>query len=98
MPSAAIAPAAVSNVSRLRYRSGLKVPADAVYKVRHRQHRLPEEVTLLGSQTFPVCARCNGLVTFELLRHVIPAEDFRVALHQLVPIEQPAAAGRRKAG
>jgi hypothetical protein len=52
------------------YLSGQKVPASGIYEVRHKQHRLPHEVTLLRDQPFPPCARCGTAVQFKVARLV----------------------------
>ena len=46
------------------------VPQSGIYRVRHRSHRVPHEVTLLRDQYFPRCANCDTAVIFELGRAV----------------------------
>ncbi len=36
------------------YATGQKVPASGIYEVRHREHQLPHEVTLLKDETSPL--------------------------------------------
>ncbi len=50
------------------YTSGQRVPASGIYEVRHREHRLPHEVTLLKDQLFPPCAKCGTAVQFKVVR------------------------------
>jgi hypothetical protein len=50
------------------FRTDEMVPASGVYRVRHKKHRLPHEVTLFREQQFPRCAKCQNAVTFELIR------------------------------
>jgi hypothetical protein len=91
-------------VSKIRYRTGLKIPSSGIYLVRHKEHRLPHEVTLLKGEIFPTCAKCNNAVQFELLFGVAdPALfPFRVVLNSLPELEaeesKAAAAGEEKAG
>jgi hypothetical protein len=50
-----------------RYKTGQQIPDSGIYKVTHQQHRLPHEVTLIKGETFPRCAKCGDMVTFELV-------------------------------
>ena len=90
-------------MGKIRYRTGLKIPSSGIYVVRHKQHRLPHEVTLLKGETFPPCAKCRNAVQFELLIGVAdPALfPFRVVLNQIPEVEvgetaDAAAAGEEK--
>lgn len=80
-----------------QFRCGEKIPESGIYRVVHNKHRLAHEVTLLGGQLFPKCARCEDLVYFELVRGVPDAalDGFKVALYAL-PVaddeESPAIA------
>jgi hypothetical protein len=95
------------HVRRIRFRTGLKVPANGLYRVRHKEHALPMEVTLLKDEHFPCCSRCDKPVHFELALGIsdetlIPLQ-FRVVLHQLPVIEEEteekaSAASNSKAG
>jgi hypothetical protein len=49
------------------FHTGQDVPESGVYRVTHWGHRLPHEVTLLGNEQFPHCAKCADMVVFELL-------------------------------
>lgn len=100
-------PAVQSNVKKLRYRTGLKVPFSGIYNVIHKQHRLTHEVTLLKSNTFPRCAKCDKAVQFELIMGIAEPDSFgfRVVLNEIPEIEtaelatEAAAAGsEEKAG
>jgi len=44
------------------------VRQSGIYKVRHKKHRLPHEVTLLRAERFPRCAKCDSAVVFELIK------------------------------
>ena len=50
------------------FRTDEMVPYSGIYRVRHKKHRLPHEVTLFKDQKFPRCAKCQNAVTFELVR------------------------------
>ena len=95
-------PLVISKVESIRYRTGLKIPYSGIYSVRHKQHRLPSEVTLLKDNPFPPCAKCNKPVQFELIMGMAEPEErfgFRVTLHAIPEIEEAAAAaGEEKAG
>jgi len=64
---------------------GNKIPESGIYRVVHRSHRLPHEVTLLRDQLFPRCTRCEDSVSFELLRSApdITLAPFKVALYAI---------------
>jgi hypothetical protein len=55
-------------VKRPIFRTDEMVPQSGIYRVRHKKHRLPHEVTLFRDQQFPRCAKCQNAVTFELIR------------------------------
>jgi len=57
------------------YGTGEEILHDGIYRVIHRQHRLPHEVTLLRGQRFPKCAQCQDAVKFQLLREAALADD-----------------------
>ena len=90
------------NVKRIRYRTGLQVPFSGIYNVIHKQHRLAHEVTLLKSNTFPRCSKCDKAVQFELVMGIAEPDSFgfRVVLNEIPEVEsQAAAAGsEEKAG
>jgi hypothetical protein len=67
------------------FRCGEKIPESGIYRVVHRNHRLPHEVTLLRDQLFPRCAKCEDSVYFELVRSApdITLGPFKVALYAL---------------
>lgn len=90
-------------VRNIRYRTGLAIPISGIYLVRHKEHRLPHEVTLLKDEQFPPCAQCDKAVQFELLMGIadVNLSPFRVTLHQIPELEEDskaAAAGEEKAG
>jgi hypothetical protein len=51
---------------RPTFRTDEVVPQSGIYRVRHRKHRLPDEVSLVRDHTFPRCAKCKDSVMFEL--------------------------------
>jgi hypothetical protein len=57
------------------FRTGETIPESGIYRVVHREHRLPHEVTLLRNEIFPKCAKCHDDVSFELIRGVAFAEE-----------------------
>jgi hypothetical protein len=65
--------------------TGCPVPENGFYRVRHSQHRLPREVTLLIGQSFPRCSKCAEPVYFELIRCApsLGTYRFNVALYEL---------------
>jgi hypothetical protein len=71
------------------------IPASGVYQVIHSAHRLPHEVTLLKGETFPKCQKCEGDVTFTLLRAIqyqdaVREFQWRVTLYELPVIDDEA--------
>ena len=58
--------------------------------MRHSQHRLPHEITLLKDQTFPPCSQCDQVVQFELVMGVKDAAlmPYRIVLHRLPVMEE----------
>jgi len=68
-----------------QFRCGEKILESGIYRVVHRNHRLPHEVTLLRDQLFPKCTRCDDSVYFELVRSApdITLAPFKVALYAL---------------
>jgi hypothetical protein len=68
-----------------QFQCGDKIPESGIYRVVHRNHRLPHEVTLLRDQLFPRCAKCEDSVYFELVRSApdITLAPFKVALYSL---------------
>ena len=73
--------------TRNNLRTGCSVPDSGIYRVKHSQHQLPKEVTLIGNQPFPRCSKCAEPVYFELVRSApamgTNANAFSVALYQL---------------
>ena len=68
-----------------QFRCGEKILESGIYRVVHRNHRLPHEVTLLRDQLFPKCTKCEDSVYFELVRSApdITLAPFKVALYAL---------------
>lgn len=92
-------PGSNRKLQAIRYRTGLRIPHSGIYLVRHKQHRLPHEVTLLAGEKFPPCANCHAAVQFELL-HSITDESlasFKVTLHQLPELPERPAVDQKKA-
>lgn len=78
---------------RALFRTGERIPESGLYRVIHRQHLLPHEVTLLRDQEFPRCEGCRRAVQFQLVRAVRFTEvrhDFsmRIHLYELPVLEQ----------
>jgi hypothetical protein len=67
-------------------RTGCFVSDSGIYRVIHKQHRLPEEVTLIKDQSFPRCSKCAEPAYFKLVRSA-PASggtnSSSVALYEL---------------
>ena len=79
-------------VDRPRFRTDEIVPQSGIYKVRHKNHRLPHEVSLFRDQRFPRCAQCENAVVFELLRAVRDEAEAdllssRICLYELPVLE-----------
>lgn len=79
-------------VNRPRFHTDEVVRQSGIYRVRHKKHRLPHEVTLLRDQYFPRCAKCNTAVMFELVRAVMDESETelvspRIYLYELPVIE-----------
>ena len=55
---------------QVMFRTGERITQSGIYRVIHRKHRLPHEVTLLINQSFPRCAKCGDAVKFRLVRGV----------------------------
>jgi hypothetical protein len=75
------------------FRTGEQIAESGIYRVIHKAHRLPHEVTLLRDQLFPRCAKCRDEVKFELVRAVselMNHQDFRIYLYEL---DEEGAAG-----
>jgi hypothetical protein len=72
------------------------VRQSGIYRVRHKKHRLPHEVSLFRDQRFPRCAQCADAVTFELVRaatdEVEVASSSRICLYELPVLEDDEAA------
>lgn len=67
------------------------VPESGIYRVTHKDHRLPHEVTLLAGQVFPRCAKCNDCVQFEAVRHALHIQaqpGFNVVVYELPVLEE----------
>jgi hypothetical protein len=85
---------------RPTFRTDDVVPQSGIYRVRHQNHRLPHEVTLLRDQHFPRCSKCQDAVMFELVRaakgqtEVRTEQSVRIYLYEL-PVfddhDQPVA-------
>ena len=84
-------------------RTGETVRKSGIYRVVHSEHRLPDEVTLMDSHTFPSCEKCAAPVEFEFLRPVTnptfrnSSEQFHVVIHAL-PVLEDEAESEPKAG
>jgi hypothetical protein len=65
-----------------QYKTGETVPHSGIYQVRHSEHRLPHEVTLLRGNTFPPCSKCGNNVIFSLQR-AVSVDRFSITLHAI---------------
>ena len=77
---------------RGRFKTGGMIPQSGIYRVYHRSHRLPHEVTLLKGEKFPKCQKCSEGVSFKLIRGLsyqkaIKDSSWRVALYELPVLE-----------
>lgn len=84
-------------VKRPRFHTEEVVRQSGIYKVRHKKHRLPHEVTLLREQYFPRCAQCSTEVIFELVRAVMDESESvtlssRIHLYELPVLEDDTPA------
>lgn len=78
---------------RPTFRTGEKISQSGIYRVIHRKHRLPHEVTLLRDQHFPRCARCQDNVKFQLVRgaQIFEVEhefSTRICLYELPVLDE----------
>ena len=68
------------------FKPGDVAPCSGIYQVRHVQHRLEHNVTILKDDQFPACRKCGELVTFRLERVVSESKavhgSFRVVLEE----------------
>ena len=78
------------------WKTGALVPRSGIYTVRHSEHRLPREVTLLHGEQFPRCSGCDAAVSFRLIRELPNAGAllrFHVHLYQLPVLDDAKLAG-----
>jgi hypothetical protein len=77
-------------VKPIRHKTGWQVPYSGIYRVYHKEHRLPHQVTLLKENSFPACAKCKEAVHFELVMGIAEPSTkfgFRVTLNELPEVE-----------
>jgi hypothetical protein len=68
------------------FQTGEPIPESGIYRVIHKTHRVPHEVTLFSGQNFPRCSKCKDAVQFELIQaatELLHEHGFRVYLHEL---------------
>jgi hypothetical protein len=75
------------------FRTGDIISQSGIYRVIHRQHRLPHEVTLLRDGKFPRCAKCQDAVQFQLIKPVAMPElsrefSIRITLYELPVLDE----------
>lgn len=85
--------APVARGPALVFRTGETIRESGIYRVHHKEHRLPHEVTLLQGQQFPRCARCDDGVSFELVMaapaNFAPSNDqTRICLYELPVLDE----------
>jgi hypothetical protein len=84
---------------RLTFRTDEVVPQSGIYRVRHKKHRLPHEVSLFKDQQFPRCAKCDNAVVFELVRAASTETGLRtryaaqIRLYELPVLDEEEIAG-----
>jgi hypothetical protein len=87
--------AAEKKAKQPRFHTEEVVRQSGIYRVRHKKHRLPHEVTLLRDQHFPRCAQCADAVSFELVRGVTDeaqaATSSQIRLYELPVLEDDEA-------
>jgi hypothetical protein len=81
---------------RLTFGTNEKIPESGIYRVTHRRHRLPHEVTLLRDQQFPRCAKCQDAVVFELVRAVTFTDESLEQYPQIRLYELPVLEDEKK--
>ena len=77
--------------SKKFFTTGQHIPESGIYRVKHDQHRVPNEVTLLKGQDFPRCGKCGDRVLFELLvaaPDIYADPDFKVVLYELPALSE----------
>lgn len=88
-----VKPAPEKTVKRPRFHTDEIVSQSGIYKVRHKKHRLPHNVSLLRDQYFPRCAQCDTAVIFELVRAAMDESETgisQIRLYELPVIENDA--------
>ncbi len=68
------------------FQTGESIPGSGIYRVVHKAHRLPYDVTLLRNETFPRCAKCKNAVKFQLIKAatgMLNERGFCVRLYEL---------------
>ena len=79
-------------MSATKYNTGQTVPESGIYRVIHADHRLPHAVTICKDEIFPRCAKCDDLVTFELVRALdCPFTYEPMHVYELHPVGQERA-------
>ncbi|HZR29309.1 MAG TPA: hypothetical protein VFA71_11085 [Terriglobales bacterium] len=76
-------------MKRQSFITGQTVPATGIYLVKHRQHKLAEEVVFLKGGQFPPCSRCARM-GFELLQaapYIFSDPDFGVPTSEKLSAE-----------
>lgn len=75
------------------YQTGQSVPESGVYRVIHSGHRLPHAVTICKGESFPRCAKCLDLVTFELVQTVECSFSYEpMHIYELHPVDEEQGA------
>jgi hypothetical protein len=69
-----------------KFRAGDEVPESGIYRVTHQEHRVPHEVTLIQGERFPPCQKCDGAVSFKMVRSVPRLSDTGLMVLHVLPV------------
>jgi hypothetical protein len=81
-----VASGGTRGIEMAKFKVGDEVRESGIYRVIHRQHRVPHEVTLLEHEHFPPCQRCNEAVDFELVRSVPRLSETGLMVLHVLPV------------
>lgn len=81
-----------------KLKAGEEVPESGIYEVTHREHRVPHEVTLLRGERFPRCQKCDGAVSFKMVRSVPRLSDTGLVILHVLPVMEEVETRDLRAG